>query len=262
MNKLLAVLTQFFWKHVKIYGILLDNLIFGRYKKFKLYNFVFLNYLRKSEKSHLLKEDYLYKLISQISLHFNPNFYAEFSFLKKYFSTGILMLQYPNQFAKYLITLSKYNIKSYLEIGTGLGGSFITTVEYLMKLNPEFQYAIGIDRLHYISMQIYAQFNDRVDYIIMDTRSSAFKEFIRKCPHFDLAFIDSSKSYEECLRTFEIIKTNIKMVAFHDILQKEVDAVWNHIKDLYSNEYSLLEFTDQCLKRGQYLGIGLIIKKE
>ena len=92
MNKLLAVLTQFFWKHVKIYGILLDNLIFGRYKKFKLYNFVFLNYLRKSEKSHLLKEDYLYKLISQISLHFNPNFYAEFSFLKKYFSTGILML--------------------------------------------------------------------------------------------------------------------------------------------------------------------------
>ncbi|MHA1325410.1 MAG: class I SAM-dependent methyltransferase [Candidatus Helarchaeota archaeon] len=172
------------------------------------------------------------------------------------------MLQYVNQFAKYLMTLSKYNINSYLEIGVSLGGSFITTVEYLMKINPDFQYAVGIDMVNYVSMQIYAKFNKRIDYLLLDTRTPAFKDFIQKSSEFDLVFLDGNKSYRNCLRDFEIVRPKARMIALHDILQKEVDAVWKYIKNSYSREYSILEFTDQYLKNGKYLGIGLVIRKD
>jgi predicted O-methyltransferase YrrM len=172
------------------------------------------------------------------------------------------MLQYPHQFSKFLITLSQFNIKTYFELGTGLGGSFITVVEYLTKFNPNFQYAVGIDINYYVSMHTYVKFNRKTKYIIIDSQSSAFKKYLRKSPIFDLVFIDSNHLYDYCKRDFETLKENAKMIAFHDILEKEVDAVWKYIKEFYSHEYHILEFTDQYLKNGKYLGIGLLIRKD
>ena len=240
----------------------MDNFIFANYVKIKLYKLIFANYIRNSEKESLLKKEYLNKLISYIATFYsNPNFLCN-PFLQKYLNTGILMYQNPNQFSKYLLTLSKFNIKTYLEIGTFFGGSFITTVEYLMKLNPKFKYAVGIDVNYYISMAIYADSNKKVRYLIMDSQSLAFKNYINRSPNFDLIFIDSDHSYEYCKRDFETVKGKAKMIALHDILEKEVDDVWKYIKDSYNNEYTFLEFTNQYLKDGKYMGIGLLIRKD
>lgn len=262
MHKVFKFLTQTFWKILKKYLILINNFIFANYVQIKLSNFIIANYIRNSKKEHLLNRGYLNELLSRIGLYYNPNFYCNPSFLHKYLNTGLLMLQYPHQFSQFLITLSHYNIKSYFELGTGLGGSFITIVEYLAKFNPNFQYAVGIDINHYVSMHIYSKFNKAIKYLIMDSQSLAFKDYIKKSPMFDLIFIDSNHSYEYCKSDFETVKGKAKMIALHDILEKEVDAVWKYIKESYSDEYIFLEFTDQYLKNSKYLGIGLLIRKD
>src|SRR5438045_1902366 len=48
--------------------------------------------------------------------------------LYEHTGNGLLYWQYPNQFSKYLVHLSKYKIESYFEIGVRHGGTFIITV--------------------------------------------------------------------------------------------------------------------------------------
>jgi hypothetical protein len=61
---------------------------------------------------------------------------------------GLHIMQYPIQFNRYLIDLSKLKINSYLEVGVRHGGTFVTTVEYLNKFHPlNFaHYAMSFDR--------------------------------------------------------------------------------------------------------------------
>jgi hypothetical protein len=250
------------WRIIRTILILINNLIFTSYVRIKLSDFVFSDYIRKSEKEYLLNEKFLTTLISRIGFHNAPLFTGDLSIVSKYLKTGLLMLQYPKQFSKYLLTLSKFNIQTYLEIGTSFGGSFITTVEYLMKFNPNFKYAVGVDLNHYNSMQIYAKLNKKIKYLVMDSQSSAFKKYIAKSSNFDLILIDGNHSFKNCKSDFETVKGKAKMIAFHDILENEIKYVWEYIKDFYINEYFFVEFTDQYLKEGKYLGIGLIIRKD
>jgi hypothetical protein len=57
---------------------------------------------------------------------------------------GLHIMQYPIQFNRYLIDLSKLKIRSYLEVGVRHGGTFVATVEYLNKFYP-LDFAMGID---------------------------------------------------------------------------------------------------------------------
>lgn len=259
MKQQTTLTDQLCWKPIKKYLILFGNFLFAPYLKLKLYKFIFTNYLRASKTESLTQVKFLNHVISQVGTYYNPNFYSNPSSLRKYLNAGFLMLQYPNQFSKYLITLSKFNIQTYLEIGTGFGGSFITTVEYLMRLNPSFKYAIGIDVESYRSMHIYATFNKKVKYIVMDSQSPQFKNYINNKPAFDLIFLDGIRSRK---RDFEIVKAKAKMIAIHDILEDDLVDAWKIIKNSYSSEYTFLEFTDQYLKNSKFLGIGLSIRKD
>ena len=57
---------------------------------------------------------------------------------------GWRIWQYPNQFSKYLVSLSKAKVSSYIEIGCRFGGTFVLTVEYLRRFNPDFQDAMAV----------------------------------------------------------------------------------------------------------------------
>jgi hypothetical protein len=131
-----------------------------------------------------------------------------------------------------------------------------------MKLNPNFQNAIAIDRYYYSSMAIYADLNKKVTYLRIDSQSPAFKAYIDGKEELDLVFLDGSHLYEGCKSDFDIVKEKAKLIAIHDILQREVDEVWRYIKNSFKDEFIFLEFTDQYLKEGNYLGIGLVIRKE
>jgi hypothetical protein len=60
---------------------------------------------------------------------------------------GWRIWQYPNQFSKYLVFLSSIAppLSSYAEIGCRFGGTFVLTVEYLVRFNPEFGAALAVD---------------------------------------------------------------------------------------------------------------------
>src|SRR5947209_6395925 len=45
--------------------------------------------------------------------------------------SGMLLWQFPIQFAPYLIELSRHRVRTYLEIVVRHGGSFVVTTEYL-----------------------------------------------------------------------------------------------------------------------------------
>ena len=57
---------------------------------------------------------------------------------------GLRLWQYPVQFSKYLVRLSRLGVRSYLELGIRHGGSFVITTEYLERFAP-LAFAVGVD---------------------------------------------------------------------------------------------------------------------
>ena len=189
--------------------------------------------------------------------------------LHSYCGKGLLSWQYPIQFGKYLIQLSKFKINSYLEIGTRYGGTFVITVEYLNKFHP-LKEAIGVDINYYPSLILYKKRNPRIKFIKMDSQSTHFKQFIETHEQFDLVLIDGSHEESACRNDYESVKEKAKIIVFHDIIDNGlfgVSKVWNEIKRTQADIYTFYEFIDQyesiVEKTGQeYLGIGMAVKKE
>lgn len=228
-------------------------------KKIELIKEKDLNYLSDSKK---LERDLLPKL------GFNNELLLEFP-KKLYFYSGkgLYHWQYPNQFSKYLTLLSHYNIKSYLEIGTRWGGTFVITLEYLNKFHV-IKNAIGVDIIDCPSIVKYKKINSKVDFVKMDTKSDKFRKFIKR-KKFDLALIDGDHYEEGCKNDFELVRNKAKIIVFHDIVSDVcpgVVRIWNKFKKEGKNNYKFIEYIDQyreVRKRTgkKFLGIGIAIDK-
>lgn len=177
------------------------------------------------------------------------------SHLNKFYGKGLKFWQYPNQFSKYLIKLSKLNIHSYLEIGARWGGTFIITSEILkLKNNDVTSYACDIIPMSDIlkEYQVYNNF-EYINKSSFEITKDDFKESI------DLILIDGFHSYDAVKNDFYTsLKLNPKYIVFHDIYSDacpDVVKFWNEIK----NNYVYHEFVDQYDNvLGDFLGIGLI----
>ena len=190
--------------------------------------------------------------------------------LHTYCGRGLLSWQYPNQFSKYLVQLSKLKIETYLEIGVHYGGTFIITIEYLNKFHP-IKEAVGIDIFLFPFLKLYKKMNPKVVHFMqIDSQSSQFKEFINNYPGFDLVLIDGNHEEDACRNDFETVKDKANIVVFHDIIDNYwtgVNKVWNEINGEYSNEYNFFSYIDQydsiTKKTGKsFIGIGVAIKKD
>ena len=177
------------------------------------------------------------------------------SHLSEHFNQGIRFWQYPNQFSKYLLQLTKYDIKSYLEIGCRWGGTFIITSEILKAKHPDLRmYTCDLMK----RSSILSWYASQANYTYFNQSSFTLtKNDIQD--QVDLILIDGDHSYEGVKRDFEVcLQFKPKYVVFHDISSVACEGVqrfWNEIK----NEYKFHEFTDQYDSvNGSYLGIGLI----
>lgn len=178
---------------------------------------------------------------------------------------GLFIWQYQNQFAKYLVQLSKFKIDSYMEIGIRHGSTFVTVVEYLSKFYP-IKNAVAVDINDCPSLIKYTEMNTKASFMKADSKSIYFKELINSHPGFNLILIDGDHSEAGCRSDYELIKDKANIITFHDI---EVNAapgvakIWSELKAMHQGEYFFFEYREQyeSLEGERWMGIGLAVKK-
>lgn len=182
---------------------------------------------------------------------------------------GLRHWQYPNQFSKYLVEISRLGIESYLEIGTRHGGTFVITVEYLSRFHPV-RRAVGIDlSIPSAALRQWAAPRPGVTVLQGDSQGRAFTRLVRDSDPFDLVLIDGDHSEDGCRADYDLVAERSRAVVFHDIVSEPtpgVRAVWAEFRDARGDSFDIYEFTDQYdeLKRvtgADFIGIGLAIPR-
>lgn len=185
--------------------------------------------------------------------------------LYPFFGQGLRIWQYPNQFSKYMVHLSKFKISSYMEIGVRHGGTFVTTVEYLNKFNP-IREAVAVDINDCPSILEYSKDNPQASFLKTDTTSVKFQEYVKSHSEFDLVLIDGDHDEYGCRNDYEVVKNKARILAFHDIeptASPGVAKVWTELKESGALNYDFFEFRDQYKSvNRRCLGIGLAVKRD
>jgi hypothetical protein len=240
-----------------------------RKEKMKLVDLSYIKLIREKDLNYLSNPERLEKDLL-LKLGLNDEQLEEFpEELYLFCGYGLFYWQYPNQFSKYLVRLSKLKIKSYLEIGVRHGGTFIITVEYLNRFHPIGE-AVGIDIGYCPSLKKYKKDNSKIEFFRADSQSLHFKEFIKNHEVFDLVLIDGNHEKEFCQSDFDTVKDKANIIVFHDIVSDVCPGVvhiWNELKQKYQDEYCFFEYIDQYKsvkeRTGQvFLGIGMAVKKK
>jgi Methyltransferase domain len=185
---------------------------------------------------------------------------------------GLRSWQYPVQFSRYLVLLSRYDIRSYVEIGVRHGGTFVLTCEYLSRFG-RLERALAVDLLRARSIDEYADSLApsplKVTQVQCDTSRRACRRELRSHGTFDLAFIDGDHSFAGCWSDFTALRGRAGIIALHDIVSDaspDVPRVWQRIRREYGDRYELHEFDEQYRavseRTGErYLGIGVAIDR-
>lgn len=195
------------------------------------------------------------------TLGLNDEGMSEFpSALHPFCATGLLVWQFPCQFAPYLARLATLGVTSYLELGIRHGGSFVATVEILDQCSP-LDYAVGVDIIPCVSMAAYSALNPRARFECLNTQGPALLELMGELDIVDLVLIDSHHEADQCRREFHTLARYANMIAFHDITNRGcpgIGEVWREIEA--SGDWHCESFTRQYDDTGPYMGIGLAIR--
>lgn len=215
--------------------------------------------IRDQKPESLRDPDALASLILELGL--NDDGLDDFpEFLRPYCGNGLRIWQYPHEFSRYLAHVLRLGVRSYIELGTRHGGTFVTTVECIARCcNLEF--ALGIDIMPCPSMAEYTVINPKAEFFQVNTQSEKFARVIEERGPFDAAFIDANHDEEECRHELEVLKNHCNMVAFHDIANTEFPAVgqvWHDVKQL--GEYRCYEYISDYAEPHIPMGIGLAVR--
>jgi len=196
-------------------------------------------------------------------------------YLRPYCGRGVGMWQYPNQFAKYLNNIRHFPISHYVEIGTGAGGTFIFTTEFLKTYNPSL-FSVGVDiqeigRPYAYREEVSPYDGNFLSYILSHPNTGFLQgeaiNYLTRFPDsiIDLLLIDGDHSYAGIKRDFELLLHRSKLLVFHDIVSIYCPGVvqfWNELKSNYSHH--IIEYIDQYpmyynVSQERFLGIGVLV---
>lgn len=220
--------------------------------------------IKESSLDSLKNCDYIENLM--LKLGFNTEILREQPEIVKKNGGGLLIWQYPNQFSKYLVSLIKYNIKSYIEIGCRWGGTFVLTTEYLKRFN-DMEKSVAVD-IFDSPVSNYCSLSTETKFMKCNSQSLEFKNYMNN-NNFDLIFIDGDHSYNGVKSDYEISKNSGKIFVFHDIASYVCPGVvqfWNDLKTNEGGNYEFYEFVEQYEDvwndtSQKFLGIGVAVKK-
>jgi predicted O-methyltransferase YrrM len=170
-------------------------------------------------------------------------------------SGGLRLQQVPEEYSNVMIEIYSKKPKSYLEIGIGNGGSWMT-FSYVNRESLEKSHAV--DNLSYY--QAIGQKIEEIDYVksflsenIKEVNffNSNSYEYLKDCKEkYDVIFIDGDHGYEgvksDYINCIPLINEGGIMI-FHDINSKGAPGVvkfWNEYKKNHSNKEFV--FSDTC----------------
>jgi hypothetical protein len=160
------------------------------------------------------------------------------------------VIQFPDEFARWLVLLAKLGTQSYLEVGTSTGGSFFTTDSYLRAAVPGFRGSVGYDRT--AKLRDWDLYKARFPATEFRNQSSADMDV--RAESFGAAFIDARHVERWVLADFERVRKSAEIVGFHDILRPGVDLAWAKIK----RTGSFMEFCNTDVPKAAQCGIGCV----
>jgi hypothetical protein len=177
---------------------------------------------------------------------------------------GVKSWQYPRQFSRYLRFLADKQIRSYVEIGSRHGGTFIITCEYLARFGG-LHHACTLDLEESPILLHYRQEFRPFDYHICCSTSPAGRQILR-AGNWDLALIDGEHSRDACWSDYQSLKDKTRIIALHDIINEncpEVGEVWKYIRSVVPSG-RVFEQTDQYREvfeqtGKRFLGIGAVV---
>lgn len=143
--------------------------------------------------------------------------------------SGLGICQHPNQFAPYLVELSRLKISSYVEIGVWVGGTFAFTVEYLRHFGLKKALAVDIEIKDTVR-QFCEQ--DDVDCYEAPSTSPEARRVI-KAAKPDLILVDGDHTEEGARADWKFAASVAPWVAVHDIVGSGfpgVIKVWDEIE--------------------------------
>jgi hypothetical protein len=165
--------------------------------------------------------------------------------------SGAAIGQTPDQIAKALVYISRFEINSFCEIGLYYGGNFLFCSEYLRRFNPDIQ-CTGIDPSDYLDSEIkeIINANDWLYYEKTTSESLTGRQF-------DFVFIDGEHTAPWPAKDYENIGRHAKICGFHDLQ----DPLWQDVRKFWGtlNNPGMrkVEFLDDLSGRNSH-GIGLI----
>ena len=175
--------------------------------------------------------------------------------LLPYCGKGLGISYQPYEFAKYLIWLSERPpIDSFLQIGVGSGGSFITTIEYLRRFHP-LRLACGTGRRFTPAVQDYCSRTTGTR-LIAGPRSSATAQFGTLLGQFHLAAIEAEEDKTDIYADWSTARQHSRMVSLHPIVSSPCPAASSLWSDIKSTGMQTYDFIDH--EHFKPCGIGVV----
>jgi len=163
------------------------------------------------------------------------------------------IIQHPTEFARFLIFMARNNVRSYLEIGTSTGGSFMTVDAYLRAAVDGYERSVGYDRTS--KLRDFDEYKKAAGTI--EFRHENSSRIRLRSERFDMSFIDARHIKAWVLKDFQKVKDNSRFVGFHDIALRppcSVKEAWGEIK---TGKRSF-EFIETGIAEDCRCGIGVI----
>jgi len=174
------------------------------------------------------------------------------------------MAQDSMQLAKYMIYLSHYPIRRYLELGVWTGGTFTFLSHYLRRMTG-LTAAIAIDVA--MPCKAFGAVLGETDWMAFyqcNSLAPQFPELLEGIGKVDYAFIDAVHKKGPVLSDFANIKPYAPMIGFHDICHHhcpEMPEAWREVREMHPGAKAV-EFIDQnsaAISAGRLLqGIGVL----
>jgi precorrin-6B methylase 2 len=162
------------------------------------------------------------------------------------FEGGIELQQVPEEYVNYLEFLRENNFTSYMNIGIGNGGSFMTEVYIQNNLKR----AVAVDNTSYGVFTSIERINQRINWLKENSSASVefynmnsadyFRDYFEK---FDVIFIDGDHEYPGVKLDYDNCIDRLNdggYLIFHDITSVACPGVvrlWNEIKKEDSLEF-------------------------